>query len=611
MDSGTDLLSKLAHEFVLRLRHGEQLTVERFAAEHLELAAEIQDLFPALLLMEKLEPVESPSRSSGSVQEEDIQCPSQLGEYRLVRRIGVGGMGIVYEAVQESLGRHVALKVLSSRDAKHANLLERFKREARAAAQLHHTNIVPVFGVGEAEGIHYYAMQFIDGQSLDRVAADAATLEHDLATSTLGTAGADYYHAVARIGAQAADALAYAHAGGVLHRDIKPANLMLDAQGTLWITDFGLARLEGLSDLTVADEVIGTLRYIPPERFEGCTDVRGDVYSLGLTLYELLTRQPAFGTASRAELVHRILHVPPRALRSIDHRIPRDLETIVVKAIAREPSHRYQTAADMARDLRRFYADLPILARRLSVAEHSWRWCRKNPVPAFCGTLAALMLLAVAVVSTVAYFRESTLHDSLQVALQRTRSAELRGRNDLFTSYFSAATAARQSRRQGQRFDSLTAIREATQLLPGLGLPEDEQQRRSDQLRDLAISCLALPDIRELSDRPTKVVPDTYQQDRCAQRDATGSLIVTRWPGDAELARLSYIDEHTWFGFTPEQGVMALVNQQAHMLQRWQFQDGTPAPSRNSANTRERCGTLSSAAMRGACCCCIESTSRG
>lgn len=402
-----------------------------------------------------------------------------------------------------------------------------------------------------------------------------ATPEHDPATSTLGTAEPDYYHAVARVGAQAADALAYAHSGGVLHRDIKPANLMLDAHGTLWITDFGLARLEGLSDLTMADEVIGTLHYVPPERFEGRTDARGDIYSLGLTLYELLTRQPAFESVSPSELIHRILHAPPRTPRGIDHRIPRDLETIVVKAIAREPSHRYQTAAEMAQDLRRFCADLPISARRLSVAEHSWRWCRKNPMPALFGSLAALMLLVVTVVSTVAYFRESILHHSLQIALQRTRSAELQGRNDLFVSYFSGANAARQSRRQGQRFDSLTALRQATQLLSGLGLPEDEQQQRYDELRDLAISCLALADIKELGDRSADVILDVYHWDRCAQRDGAGTLIVRQWPGDTELARLPEFDEHTWFGFTPDRDVIVLVHQQAHTLQRWQSQDGT------------------------------------
>ncbi len=575
-DSGTERLNELAHEFVLRLRHGEQLTAEQFAAEHPELAAEIQDLFPTLLLVERLDPTKSRSRSGGSPQVEETQCPSELGEYRVLRRIGVGGMGIVYEAVQESLGRHVALKVLSSRDAKHVNRLERFKREAQAAAQLHHTNIVPVFGVGEAEGIHFYAMQFIDGQSLDRVVAAAASPEHDPTTTTLGTAEVDYYRAVARIGAQAADALAYAHSGGVLHRDIKPANMLLDGHGTVWLTDFGLARMDGLSDLTMADEVIGTLRYIPPESFEGRTDARGDIYSLGLTLYELLTGQPAFENSSRAELVHRILHVPPRSPRGIDERIPRDLETVIAKAIAREPAHRYQAAADLAQDLQRFCADLPILTRRLSIAEHSWRWCRKNPVPAFFGSLAAFLLLAVAVVSTLAYFRESKLHDSLQVALERTDSAELQGRRALFASHISAATAARQSRRQGQRFGSLTAIREATRLLPGLKLPVDEQQARRDSLRDLAISCLALPDIKEVGDVPAEVVPDVFHRECCALRDATGTLIVKRWPGDSERARLPGVDQHTWFNFSPEQGVMVLVNQQAHTLHRWQFQDAAP-----------------------------------
>jgi serine/threonine protein kinase/WD40 repeat protein len=575
-DSVTERLSELAHEFVERLRRGEAPTVEQLAAEHPELADEVRELIPTMLLMEQLDPAANFGDTQRTTSADEPQFPWQLGEYRILRRIGQGGMGTVYEAVQESLGRHVALKILSRSDTKNATLHERFKREAQAAAQLHHTNIVPVFGVGEAAGTIYYAMQLIHGQSLDRVLANAACGQPGAALTMLGPADADYYRAVARLGAQAAEALAYAHAEGVLHRDIKPANMLLDAHGTVWVTDFGLAQIEGLSDLTVADEVIGTLRYVPPERFEGRTDARGDVYSLGLTLHELLTRQPAFGSVTRAELVRRILHESPVALRSIDRRFPRDLETIIAKAIAREPARRYQTAADMAEDLRRFCSDQPILARRLSIAERSRRWCRKNPMVALVSSLAVLMLLAVAIVSTIAYLRESDLRESLQDSLQRVQKAEVESRKQLVGSYVASAKAARLTRQQGQRLDSLAAIHKAVELLPELELQPIELQQRRDELRDLAISCLTLPDIRDLGDLPAGFAPDVFYLNRFAHRDATGTLIVSQWPGGSELARLPDVSQHTWFEFTPIRDEMILVDQDVHTLHRWQLQDAAP-----------------------------------
>jgi hypothetical protein len=264
--------------------------------------------------------------------------PERMGEYRILRKIGAGGMGVVCEAVQESLGRHVALKVLPYNPLAWPVLLERFRREARAAAKLHHTNIVPVFGVGEQDGVHYFAMQFIYGQSLDRVISDLRLQNADLpqaktvhekerpplatpdqqpvtqsASCKLQSASTEerpsgprgdrdsglssqpearYFRSVARLGVQVADALEYAHRHGVLHRDIKPSNLLLDSGGTVWVTDFGLAKADDADDLTSPGDVVGTLRYVAPERFEGLADARSDVYGLGATLYELLTLRP-------------------------------------------------------------------------------------------------------------------------------------------------------------------------------------------------------------------------------------------------------------------------------------------------------------------------------
>src|SRR5205807_464467 len=251
--------------------------------------------------------------------------------FRLLREVGRGGMGVVYEAEQISLRRRVALKVLPFAATLDPKRLQRFRNEARAAACLHHPNIVPVHGVGCVRGVHYYAMQFIEGQSLARVIEElrehwgSAKLAHPApdrhstaskpwsiraqasrSTAPLGAFSSRHsirepahFSAVAQIGIQAAEALEHAHQLGIVHRDIKPANLLLDGRGDLWITDFGLARLQDDHGLTMTGDVLGTLRYMSPEQAAGSKDLdhRTDVYSLGATLYELLALRPAVAGA--------------------------------------------------------------------------------------------------------------------------------------------------------------------------------------------------------------------------------------------------------------------------------------------------------------------------
>jgi serine/threonine protein kinase len=320
-DPGSDPLARLADEFLERHRRGERPALSEYTAHHPELAEQIRELFSALLVMEDVRPGPPPAGDAPGTE----GAPRHLGEYRIVRQIGRGGMGIVYEAEQESLGRRVALKVLppgALGDAAHG---ERFQREARAAARLHHTNIVPVFGVGEENGTHYYVMQYIDGQPLDEVLVELRRLRDEAAPSAEGGAAADpdateapgqpgparparraahagarldrpavrlappYAKSVAHLGVQVAEALEYAAGQGVLHRDVKPSNLLLDVRGTVWLTDFGLAKATGTPDLTRTGDLLSTLRYMAPERFAGRADVRSDVYALGLTLYESIS----------------------------------------------------------------------------------------------------------------------------------------------------------------------------------------------------------------------------------------------------------------------------------------------------------------------------------
>jgi serine/threonine protein kinase len=305
--------------------------------------------------------------------------------------------------------------------------LQRFRLEAQAIARLHHTNIVPIFGVGEHDGQPYYAMQCIRGHGLDAL----------LDTWRRGEVPPtpEHWRLIAGFGVQAADALQYAHDQGVLHRDVKPANLLIDENQAVWITDFGLAKLVGGEDLTASGDVIGTLRYLAPEALRGASDPRSDVYSLGLTLYELITREPPFGELSASELLRQVSEGEVRHPRRIEPTIPRDLETIVLKATAREPGHRYRSAHALADDLRRFLEDRPIRARRVTAIERAWRWSRRNrAIAALMATVASSLILA-AVVGWIGYATTTKALAEYQAATERSEAnvaLSLEGFADLF-----------------------------------------------------------------------------------------------------------------------------------------------------------------------------------
>lgn len=287
-----------------------------------------------------------------------------------------------------------------------------------AAAKLHHTNIVPVFGVGEDLGRLYYVMQFIESESLDQVFHRLSrTAAEELRIAAIpSTDGSDpvYFRTIARIGRQVADALAYAHKQGVIHRDIKPANLLLDALGNVWVTDFGLAKaFEGEDGLTQTGDIVGTVRFMAPERFDGRSEPRSDVYALGVSLYELLTLRTLYAESNRTKLIERILHDEPVRPRQIDRRIPRDLETIIQKATAKEPEARYASAAALAEDLRRFLGDEPVLARPIGLIARLTRWCRRQPrLATAAGLAAASLMLATGLSIALAWSQIARRHGS-------------------------------------------------------------------------------------------------------------------------------------------------------------------------------------------------------
>jgi len=396
--------------------------------------------------------------SSDPLQVSDV---GRVGDFRLLREVGRGGMGIVYEAEQVSLRRRVALKVLPFAAAIDPRHLQRFRNEAHAAAQLHHTHIVPVFAFGAEGGVHFYAMQFINGQSLAQLLANLRrtrqpSVPTGSSTVPLETAGIpntpissqvpaevgdsapistehasrrrDYFRRIAELIRQAADALEYAHEIGVIHRDIKPANLLFDTTGRLWVTDFGLAQIRNDVGLTATGELVGTIRYMSPEQAvgkPGLLDHRTDIYSLGVTLYELLTLLPVFDGEDRPSLLHRLADEEPRPPRALDRSIPIELETIVLKAMAKVPAERYASAREFADDLQRFLDDRPVLARRPTIVDKAAKWIRRHRGAALVAVLVLVLASIGLGVSTALIAHE---HAETKAALKRERDANDRER---------------------------------------------------------------------------------------------------------------------------------------------------------------------------------------
>ena len=466
---------EVVQDYLAQLEQGQTPDRAAFMRRYPELAGAIDDCLEGLDLIHSETKRQRPRSASGrAVSATAAQAdplPDPLGDFRIVRELARGGMGVVYEAVQLSLGRRVALKVLpfaSTLDARH---LQRFKTEAQAAALLHHTNIVPVFAVGCERGVHFYAMQLIEGQSLAALIGQlrrqsglrspedvpqAGSLHSsyvlgDLpaessAASRLGThqkpaspvpetaskyhaelstqhAGRDsrFFKTTARLMWQAAQALEHAHEFGIVHRDIKPANLLLDMYGVLWVADFGLAQFHADAGLTRTGDIPGTLRYMSPEQASGrkaVLDRRTDVYSLGATFYELLTLEPIFKGRDAQYLLQQILHNEPRGLRQLDKTIPVELETIVLKSLSKNPDDRYRSAGELAADLQRYLDNKPILARRPSLIDRGRKWSRRHPSVVVASILVLTVVTAGLLVSN---HREKLRADEAEHRFQQAR----------------------------------------------------------------------------------------------------------------------------------------------------------------------------------------------
>jgi serine/threonine protein kinase len=448
---------------------GRRPSREEFLGRHPDIADALAECLDGLDFIRSAAP--GLRDSTPLISSPDAVHPAgPLGDFRIVREIGRGGMGVVYEAVQISLGRRVALKVLPFASTLDTRQLQRFHNEAQAAAQLHHTNIVPVFATGCERGLHFYAMQYIEGQTLaaviaelraqaqqergvtDRAAAELSEAARALLTAdpprtpppvsappdswvaapgvslrsplrslsettpkagitTQGsTRSPAFFRTVAQLGVQAAEALEHAHQLGIVHRDIKPANLLVEARGNVWIADFGLAHCQNQAGLTMTGDLVGTLRYMSPEQALAKRvqiDHRTDVYSLGVTLYELLTLEPAFGGRDRQELLRQIAFEEPRPPRRLNKALPVELETIVLKAMEKSSDDRYATAQELADDLRRFLEDRPIRARRPSILARLRKWCWRHRGAVTAAVASSILALAMSSGFTAWQWREA------------------------------------------------------------------------------------------------------------------------------------------------------------------------------------------------------------
>jgi WD40 repeat protein len=470
--------------------------------------------------MAPTEPASAAAPSLGSVR--------YFGDYELISEIARGGMGVVYRARQVSLNRPVALKmILAGQLASEADV-KRFHLEAEAAANLDHPGIVPIYEIGEHQGQHFFSMGFVEGTSLAAKVADGPLPPSEAASLTR----------------QVAEAMHYAHDKGVIHRDLKPGNVLLDSHGRPKVTDFGLAKkLQSDSGLTQTGQVMGTPSYMPPEQAEGKeVGPLADVYALGAVLYCLLTGRPPFAASSALDTLLQVQEREPVPPRQLNAAVPRNLETIALKCLQKDPKRRYGSASELAEDLVRFLGGKPVLARPVGRAERLWRWCRREPVIASLAFVSVLMLVAVAIVSTVSY---GTVSRALRRADLRTEET-LIGR-------------ARLERAANLRWKALGSLKEATSLLG-----RDPDPARRVELRTEVVQAATTPGMRlrhviQFGDPLQRVFSDdgsllaitgTHRGDRRDQRGHY-QIIVYRVDDGHELERIELGDSGSDVAFLP------------------------------------------------------------
>lgn len=383
-----------------RLKFGAAPSLEEYAAQ-LELTVDDLAAAEQTTQLPQSDTAETVIGDLSDSATTDTAAAFQLPGYEILEELGRGGMGVVYKARQLQPRRIVAIKTIHAPQMAGREHIQRFYAEAEAAGRLDHRGIVPVFEVGEQNGVHYFSMGFVDGEDLEKKAAKKVFR----------------CEAAARIIQEVAEALEYAHQNGVIHRDIKPHNILIDSDGRARVTDFGLAKLaESDADLTGSGQIMGTAAYMPPEQATGRTSEAGataDVYALGATLYRCVTGRPPFQAASAMEVLRQVVDDVPVAPRSLNKEVDADLDTLCLKCLEKQPEHRFTTAGEFSAELTRYLNGEPILSRPVGIVSRGVRWCRRKPAVAR-SIAAVILLLAITLLSLQSVRRSRHLAAAVQ-----------------------------------------------------------------------------------------------------------------------------------------------------------------------------------------------------
>ncbi len=394
-------LERILADYLHAVEAGTAPDRASFLEQYPDLAGELRSFFRNRDAIERMaEPIKQQVPEMDTIGPEGAASAGvgstirYFGDYELLEEIARGGMGVVWKAKQISLNRLVAVKMILGGSFAGDLTVQRFRREAEAAANLDHPNIVPIHEVGEYQGQQYFSMKLIEGGSLaQRLAADHV----ESAAKGKRTLSSAHFASGVKLLAVVARAIHFAHQRGILHRDLKPANILLDQDGQPYVSDFGLARrVDGDGGLTQSGAIVGTPSYMAPEqaRSEKVLTVAVDVWALGAILYEMLTGGPPFRAATPLDTILQVLDRDPEPPSRLRPGIPRDLETICLKCLHKDPGKRYAAAAELAGDLERYLHGQPILARPVGAVERAWRWCRRNPAVASLTAVAAVCFLA-------------------------------------------------------------------------------------------------------------------------------------------------------------------------------------------------------------------------
>jgi WD40 repeat protein/tetratricopeptide (TPR) repeat protein len=495
-------------------------------------------------------------------------APLAVAGYELLSLLGRGGMGVVYQARHLALNRIVALKLIAGGGS--SQLLARFRREGEAVAKLQHPNIVQIFEIGQTPQGMYIALEYIDGGSLRQQMAKAPLSPRD----------------AARLVETLASAISHAHAKQLIHRDLKPDNILLTSQGAPKITDFGLARQLDSDHTVMTMHFVGTPAYAAPEQVDerfGQVSYATDVYALGVILYELLTGRVPFTGSSIGLILQKVTDNPPVPPRQLKRNCPRDLQTICLKCLQKTQSQRYTSAAELAEDLRRYLAGLPILARPVGPVERTLRWAKRNPAVASLLTLVFSLMLLTTIGAVIAALRIDQARRDAQANARQAQQdrdsalqAEREGKRNLLDTLMAEAQANNRSWRIGQRYDTLATVRKAVALAKEL----DEPSATFDKLREIAANALALPDIR--ISEPVKIEPGVANAvdptgERLVSITMSGQVRVIRLSDGVEISRLADTGpvRHSAIAFSPD-GQFAYLACDKFGVRRWRMDTSEP-----------------------------------